>query len=133
MKALKYLHDNDVVHRDIKPQYILIGQKKDDIREGDFGLSAYKSVLQEKKTGMCGAPNYASPEMVINDFVDGKCDIWVCGAMLFEMLTGRPPFHADTYERLWAKIKLAQFDVKCLQYEKTSIPARTLVMQMLTP
>lgn len=136
LRALKYLHENDIVHRDIKPDNVLLRDNNRDVRVGDFGLSAFMSRMKrdgKDKTNMCGTPHYASPELIKGELVDGKSDVWACGVMLFEMLTDKLPFQATTYERLWAKIKLAQFDVKCLQYKSASIPARTLVMQMLTP
>lgn len=131
LSGLTYIHNLGVVHRDLKPDNVFLHDHQ--VKVGDFGLSCYAEDLANRPPAMCGTPHFAAPEMVRGEHVDEAVDVWAAGVMLFELLTGKLPFTGDTFEGLFAKIKLAQFDVKALMYRGTSLAARTLVMQMLTP
>ena len=94
--ALEAAHDCGVLHRDIKPQNILM-------REGvepfvtDFGLARLAKGPGVTRDGLfVGTPNYASPEQADMTHVDGRSDLYSLGVVLFEMVTGRRPFEADT-------------------------------------
>jgi predicted Ser/Thr protein kinase len=95
--ALKEAHDHGIVHRDIKPQNILIDEAGR-VRVMDFGLAkgvhAGTSLTQEGT--VVGTPAYMSPEQVQGQTVDGRSDVYSLGVTLFEMLAGKPPFEADT-------------------------------------
>ena len=96
-KALSYAHRHGVVHRDVKPGNVLItadGQ----VKVADFGIAraigASESVTQ---TGLVmGTATYFSPEQAQGLGVDGRSDVYALGVVLYEMVTGRPPFTADT-------------------------------------
>ncbi|MGD1011462.1 MAG: protein kinase, partial [Acidimicrobiales bacterium] len=96
-KALSYAHRHGVVHRDVKPGNVLItadGQ----VKVADFGIAravgASESVTQ---TGLVmGTATYFSPEQAQGLGVDGRSDVYALGVVLYEMVTGRPPFMADT-------------------------------------
>ncbi len=100
--ALGAAHKRDLVHRDVKPANVLIIRRTtagsfDHIYLSDFGLAKHtKSVSGLTATGhFMGTVNYAAPEQVEGKQVDGRTDIYALGCVLFECLTGRPPFHKE--------------------------------------
>lgn len=85
--ALEYLHNHNILYRDLKPENILIA-KDGYIRLTDFGLSKENCFAMS----FCGSPAYLSPEMLEKKGVGFSTDIYGIGCVLFEMLTGEPPF-----------------------------------------
>lgn len=95
--ALAEAHKHDIVHRDIKPDNIMIDQAGR-VQVLDFGLAhlmSSKSRLTADNSKL-GTPHYMSPEQCQNGLLDGRTDLYALGVILFEMLAGRPPFTADS-------------------------------------
>jgi serine/threonine-protein kinase len=98
LRALAYIHANGVVHRDLKPENILVDDN-DNIKLIDFGIagdSSSRRLTYANFTTALGTPDYISPEQVKGKRGDGRTDIYSMGVILYEMLTGKLPFHGPT-------------------------------------
>mmetsp|Transcript_5708 Transcript_5708/g.9746 ORF Transcript_5708/g.9746 Transcript_5708/m.9746 type:complete len:654 (+) Transcript_5708:37-1998(+) len=109
--ALAHLHRYQIVHRDLKPENILLcGDSPKKAKLADFGWCAELSESQERLT-FCGTFDYLSPEMLENEPHDKGVDLWAAGVLVFEMLTGRPPFQASSQVKLVNRIVKVDFQV----------------------
>jgi serine/threonine-protein kinase len=91
-RGLRYAHNNSIIHRDIKPQNILL-EKNGTVRISDFGIAKIFSNTGITMTGSAvGTPEYMSPEQAQGQKLDAQTDIYSLGILMYEMLTRRPPF-----------------------------------------
>lgn len=96
LEALEHAHEKGVVHRDIKPQNIILLQDGT-IKVTDFGIARLTTSETRTMTNTAiGSVHYIAPEQARGDLTDGKADIYSVGVMLYEMLTGKLPFEADS-------------------------------------
>lgn len=95
LKALQHAHDKGIVHRDVKPQNIMVLQDGS-IKVTDFGIARFSRSEQRTITDKAiGSVHYISPEQAKGEKTDEKADVYSVGVMLYEMLTGRLPFDAE--------------------------------------
>lgn len=126
--ALEYIHQLDIVYRDLKPENVLL-DARGHVRLTDFGLS--KEGITNSSSGansFCGTPEYLAPEILNRQGHGRAVDWWSLGALLYEMLTGLPPFYCRDRERLFEKIRRGH-----LEYPRTlSARSQHLLRGLLT-
>ncbi|KAG5483430.1 hypothetical protein CUR178_07751 [Leishmania enriettii] len=103
IQALNYLHSNRIIHRDMKPQNILIGQNGA-VKLADFGFARSMSYNTIVLTSIKGTPLYMAPELVQERAYDNRVDLWSLGCILYELYYGKPPFYTNNLFALIKKI-----------------------------
>ena len=106
-KALHYAHKEGVIHRDIKPDNIMILDDAQSIKVADFGIARINEAEEAQKTqvgSVLGTPRYMSPEQALGQDVDGRTDLYSVGVILYEMLTGEKAFDAANIGTLMTQI-----------------------------
>lgn len=107
LKGLKYLHDNKIMHRDLKSANVFL-MKSGTVKIGDMNVSKFAQMGMAKT--QIGTPYYASPEIWNDAPYDYKCDIWSIGCIVYEMCTFKPPFRGTSLISLHQNIKKGVYD-----------------------
>lgn len=101
--SLAEAHDLGIIHRDLKPENVLLRRTRDgqeQVKVLDFGLAKLRETEERTETThhgvLVGTPHYMSPEQIRGDDIDQRCDIYSLGALMFKVLSGEPPFPANT-------------------------------------
>ncbi|KAH7815568.1 putative plant dual-specificity MAP kinase kinase family domain protein [Monocercomonoides exilis] len=100
--ALEFVHRNQVIHRDVKPENLLFS--KDFLKLGDFGFSIQLQQPTDKATSLVGSPWYDSPEKILGKPYSSKTDIWSLGVLMYEMVSLQYPFPANVQFDIMDKI-----------------------------
>lgn len=103
LTALESLHELNVIYRDLKPENILLDYQGH-IALCDFGLCKLNMSNEDKTNTFCGTPEYLAPELLLNQGYTRSVDWWTLGTLLYEMLTGLPPFYDDDVPTMYRKI-----------------------------
>lgn len=104
--ALHYLHSRRVLHRDMKPQNILLTEHG--IKLCDFGFARMMSLETLVLTSIKGTPLYMAPEIIDEKPYDHTADLWALGCILYECFVGRPPFYAESIIKMVALVTKAR-------------------------
>ena len=125
--ALEHVHSLGVVYRDLKPENVLL-DARGHVRLTDFGLSKERVTHYQKgASSFCGTPEYLAPEILARRGHGRAVDWWSLGALLYEMLTGLPPFYSRDREQLFEGIKRGH-----LAYPRyVSVDAKSLLKSLL--
>jgi serine/threonine-protein kinase len=102
-RALDFAHKRGVIHRDIKPANVRV-LRDSSVKLVDFGIARLADSKMTQTGLVLGTPSYVAPESLVDGTVDHRADMWSVGVVLFELLTGRCPFRADTVPALIYRI-----------------------------
>ena len=126
--AIKHIHEKKIIHRDLKSGNIFL-MKNGFVKLGDFGIAkGFQRTIDKAKT-MVGTPYYLSPEILEGKPYDSKSDIWSLGVLLYEMMTFKMPFNANSLPMLSVKIMRGNYIPPPVIYTKD---LRELVSKCLT-
>jgi len=103
-EALHYAHSQNVVHRDVKPANLMYDIESDRLKLTDFGIARLTDSSRTRTGIILGTPSYMSPEQLSASKVSGQTDLYSLGVTMYHLLTGAPPFQADSIPRLMDKI-----------------------------
>ena len=118
--GLAYAHRQGVVHRDIKPSNLLV-TRDGQVKITDFGIAKINSRTHTQTGLMIGTPQYMAPEQYTSGVVDHRCDIHAAGAVLYELLTGSPPFCGTPAEIMY---KVCNQAPRPLSSINSAVPAK---------
>ena len=139
--ACKYLHDNRIVHRDLKLGNLFLNDNME-LKVGDFGLATKIVTEGERKLTLCGTPNYIAPEVLYKKGHSFEVDVWSLGCIVYTLVVGKPPFETndlkDTYKRIKSNeyripsnvgTEVSSFIQKLLQSDPTKRPTMRQVLE----
>jgi serine/threonine-protein kinase len=103
-EALGYAHEQNVVHRDVKPGNIIYDNDKGQLKVTDFGIACLTDNSKTRTGTILGSPYYMSPEQIAGKKVDGRSDLFSLGVTLYQLFTGKLPFEGDSLTNLMYQI-----------------------------
>lgn len=129
-RAIAYLHQLGVTHRDVKPENMMYETTAEDsiLKITDFGFSKYQGG-HKMKTG-CGTGFYIAPEIANKRSYGPSVDVWAMGATLYQLLCGYPPFYSDNEEEMFMLIRRARFVFEGAAWQEVSEEAKELIRKM---
>ena len=129
--AIRYCHDHNIVHRDLKLENFLFENKKPDaeLKLIDFGLSQHFQA-SEKLSDQVGTPYYVAPEVLTGAY-DSKCDVWAIGVIAYTLLSGSPPFNGKSDKEIF-KALLENSLVFNQYFNPVSVAGKDFISKCLT-
>ena len=132
-KAIGYLHENKICHRDLKLENFLFDHAGVDahIKLIDFGLAKQNFDLKAGLKSIVGSPNFIAPEILNKQEYDYKCDIWSLGVIIFILLSGDPPFQGENNFETFNRIKKGHFSFDGKEWKKITNEGKDLIKKLL--
>ena len=127
--ALNHMHAQEVVHRDIKPDNIML-TGDGELKLIDFGLSQRTEMDGSHAKNIAGTPYYMAPE-VLEGHYDSKCDIWSVGVILYVFMSGYLPFQGESRNEVFYKIVNGKYHFNHPEFQDCSQEARDLITRLL--
>jgi calcium-dependent protein kinase len=131
--AINYLHQHNIVHRDIKLENFLYEDGSEDatLKLIDFGFSrVWDPQSDERLQASCGSIQYVSPEVISSSGYDSQCDLWSLGVIVYMLLSGQPPFDGFEDEVL-ENIRLCRYSLKGQKWKNISSKGKDFVSKLL--
>jgi hypothetical protein len=130
-QGLAYAHSHGIVHRDIKPGNVMVDERGH-VKIADFGIAAAADEISVTATGqVLGTPEYMAPEQARGEELDGRCDLYSLGMVLYELLTGRTPFPAVSKMAIVGKLLYEEGEFELSFGAEVPDAVRELVAQLL--
>ncbi|XP_026881130.2 serine/threonine-protein kinase 33 isoform X2 [Electrophorus electricus] len=139
-EATVYLHKQDIVHRDLKLENILVKNYRQGENEGmvnikvtDFGLSVQKGGVGSENMlqATCGTPIYMAPEVIDGHEYSQQCDVWSIGVIMYMLLCGEPPFMSSSEDHLFEMIKKGELNFSGPTWSSVSDAAKRVLRCLL--
>lgn len=132
LSAINYCHNINVMHRDLKPNNIMLDDKKKEgypnVKLIDFGTAKiFYNYLQYQ---FVGTPHYVAPEIIKGEGYNEKVDLWSSGVIMYLLLSGRHPFEGKTASEIYDRIKLGRFDIESEPFNNFSDPCKDLLKKL---
>ena len=146
IEAIRYSHDMEVIHRDIKLENLLIASDDEGIASvkiGDFGMARQLAVFNVKElisNSISGSAGYVAPEVLTHQCYSKACDYWSIGVVAYTLLSGRMPFYVDDYDQLneqeymlatFNLLNKCEYDFEGACWEKISEEAKDFISNIL--
>lgn len=127
-RALEYIHSQNIIHRDVKPDNIHVNLKGT-VKLIDFGIAKVADLSRTRAGYVLGTPYYMAPEQVRGEAVTPLVDVYAFGVLLFELMADVRPFKADSVEQIFHRILFEPFDFGPLTQAGVSGPLYDLIVQ----
>ncbi|KAI8638749.1 kinase-like domain-containing protein [Parasitella parasitica] len=133
LTGLEYLHQNNIVHRDMKPENLLFktGESDADLVICDFGIAKVNPQASALET-VCGSPGYVAPEVLAQKGYGPPIDMWAVGVITYTLLCGYQPFQAEDQVELIDEITHARYDFHERYWRNISVEAKDFIRCLLT-
>ncbi|CAM9862715.1 unnamed protein product, partial [Sphacelaria rigidula] len=129
LTAIEHCHEQDVIHRDLKPSSMALSSDNATIKLSGFGLAC--SVADGPRSEQCGTPHYVAPEVLQGDSYGKPVDMWSMGVIMYTILSGSLPFKAMRQATLFRKIKEGSYNFRSNSWNNVSSTAKDMISKLL--
>lgn len=130
-EGLRYMHENNIVHLDIKPENVMFSSKRsNDIKLIDFGLATTLNPKESVKV-TTGTAEFAAPEIVKQDCVGFYTDMWAVGVLSYVLLSGLSPFGGETDQETLKNVVAADWNFDAEGFRSVSDEAKDFIKRLL--
>lgn len=135
IQAIGYLHSNGICHRALTPETIWLQEKSDSpesctLKLVDFLCSRFFTSSETKFSTLCGAKFYVAPQMLVGEY-SSACDLWSCGAILYTMIAGFPPFYGETEQEVLEKVATGKYSFNMTNFADPDANVKAVIRGLL--